>query len=119
MPKTVSIDSLTVAQAHEAVESEGGEIRCPNGCYDPYALTHEHIRAAQHLPQCEACGAYHEIAWGETDPSTETCPRCEAAADVTFTIPSVGTGRIAAQGGTVHLAREGATGEGWRVYVHT
>lgn len=59
------IDELTVFQGHDAIETEESEIRCPNGCYEPYEVTTQNLRAAATLARCEECDSLHVVEWKE------------------------------------------------------
>lgn len=76
-PEGVPINEMKIRQASAAIAAEQSSIRCPNGCYEPYEVAHHTIRAAMRLPQCEKCGSYHLVAWGDgadadTDTNTDT-----------------------------------------------
>lgn len=64
---TERIDEMSTLQLGNALSAVWGEIRCPNGCFDPYPVTAQHISAAMHLPRCEECDAYHVIEWMAED----------------------------------------------------
>lgn len=71
------IDELGVMQVGEAVEAEWSEIRCPNGCYEPYEVTSKHIRAAAELPRCEECDSFHVVEWDNNRDSNTGAERSE------------------------------------------
>lgn len=65
--ETERIDEIGVLQAFAAIEAEWGEIRCPNGCYAPYDVTSDNMRAAARLPRCEECESFHVVEWREEE----------------------------------------------------